>query len=107
MTATQEETIVSHFAFGEHWNEYPKYIGCIPADGESWRQKKEKFYQKTPYEPQFMTLKTPNGEIICVYIHGFGIPDTPLVIQIGTDATVGRVVLCERIVSREKIAIHW
>lgn len=107
MTATQEETIIHHFVFGEYWKEYPKYINCMPADGESWQQKKEKFDRRTPSEPQLITLKTPKGEIICVYIQGFGIPDSPLVIQIGTDVAVGRVVLCERIVSREKIAIHY
>ncbi len=53
-----------------------------------------------------MTL-TNWQEAIFVYVHGFRIPEAPPVIALGSDATRGRVVFCQRIPDMERIAIHY
>lgn len=98
--------IISYFAFGDHWLEKDEYIGFTPLDGTNWRSEKDLFYARDTKDPKFMNL-TNGQEIISVYVHGFRIPEAPPVIALGSDATRGRVVLCERIANKEKIAIHY
>ena len=102
----QLPAIISHFAFGEQWLEKDEYIGFKPIDGTNWRSEKELFYDRTSRDPKFMTL-TNGQEAIFVYVHGFRIPEAPLVIALGSDATRGRVVFCQRIPDMERIAIHY
>jgi hypothetical protein len=98
--------VISHFAFGEQWLEKDEYIGFVPSDGTNWRSEKESFYARASYVPKFMNL-TNGKETISVYVHGFRIPGTPPVIAFGSDATRGRVVLCQLIANKEHIAIHY
>lgn len=110
---TKEKTkgeISSHFAFGEHWNEQPEFIGYKPADGKPWQSLKDDFYLYRQYghhNPLPLNIQKGN-EIIGVYVHGFRVPDSPPVITLGTDAaTKGRIVFCKTMAKNEYIAIAW
>ena len=98
----QEETR-TYFALGEHWIEYPCYVGYRPSDGKNWHTIKENFSYD---HPQYMEVT--NGDCTMgVYVYGFRIPEAPLAIGLGSDATIGRVVLCKKITNHEFIAIHY
>ena len=102
--------IKSYFGFYKHWNELPEYAGYTAADGTNWQSIKDEFYilHKYNYEnPKFLVLQKDKKQIsVCVY--GFRIPDIPLVINLGTDATIrGRIVFCKILATKELVAITW
>ena len=99
--------LTSYFAFGENWLETPEFAGFIPGDGSHWKSQKELFLNRNSDEdPLFMDI-TNGQKTISVCIHGFKIPEMPPIIALGSDATRGRVVLCQRLLDGERIAIHY
>ncbi|HMS91389.1 MAG TPA: hypothetical protein PKC87_04170 [Candidatus Absconditabacterales bacterium] len=103
-------TITSHFAFGEHWDELPEYTDYVPEQYENWQEVKEQFYASGRYNkdnPLPVNIKKDNI-VIVVYVYGFKVPETPMVIALDIDvATRGRVVLCKIISTKALIAIAW
>ena len=107
---SKKNEIQSHFAFGEHWNELPKYQGYVPVDYENWQSLKDQFYAAERYgfeNPLPVNIRKDNSAIV-VNLYGFKIPEAPPVVFFGTDAAVrGRVALCKTIVSKEFIEIAY
>ena len=104
-------TISSHFAFEEHWNELPAYAGYFPVQyRQSWQLLKSEFYSSGKYGPERplpVDIKKDNN-IMVVNVYGFRVPDAPPVICLGTDAaTRGRIVFCKVLATKELIAIAW
>jgi len=106
----KEAGVRSHFAFGEHWNELPKYAGYTPTQYTNWQSIKEQFYTSEHYnheKPLPMNI-TKEGNSIVVNLYGFKIPEAPPVVALGTSAAIiGRVALCKTITKNEYIAIAW
>jgi len=106
----KEQGVKSHFAFGEHWNELPKYAGYTPTQYTNWQSIKEQFYTSEHYnheKPLPMNI-TKEGNSIVVNLYGFKIPEAPPVVALGTSAAIiGRVALCKTITKNEYIAIAW
>jgi len=99
--------VVSYFAFGQDWVEKSEFAGFVPSDGSHWKSQKELFWNRSSDEEPLLMDITNGQETISVCIHGFRIPEAPPVIALGSDATRGRVVLCQRLMNGERIAIHY
>lgn len=101
--------IASHFAFGEHWNELPEYVGYMPTN-KNWHMLKSEFYASERYNhenPLPINIQK-DGNILVVNLYGFKIPETPMVVALGTDTAIqGRVALCQTISTKNFIAIAW
>lgn len=103
-----EDCTVTILAFGKEWNVLQEYKGAVPADKKHWYSIKDAFYQHNSHEnPLLMDILLSNGSVVSVYLYGFRIPERPMVICFGSDATRGRAVLCQLVTTKEYIAIHW
>jgi len=94
--------IGSHFAFGEHWNELPEYVGYVPEQYESWQALKNQFdaSEKFSHErPLAMNIQRDNT-IVRVDLYGFKIPDS-------SEKETAGVALCKTVIKNEFIAIAW
>ena len=104
-----KEQIASHFAFGEHWNELPEYVGYVPTQ-KNWHSLKSEFYGSERYNyenPLPINIKKDNN-VLVVNLYGFKIPEAPMVTVLGTDGAIqGRVALCQTISTKAFVAIAW
>ncbi|MEI6119304.1 MAG: hypothetical protein WCP92_09240 [bacterium] len=106
----KEAGVKSHFAFGEHWNELPKYAGYTPVQYTNWQSLKAEFSASENYDhkrPLPVDIQK-DGNITLVSLYGFRIPEAPMVVAFGSDtATKGRIALCKTLSTKEYIAIAW
>jgi len=104
------QEISSHFAFGEHWNELPEYVGYVPAEYLNWQILKATFYASERYDqdnPLPVNIKKGNTTIV-VNLYGFKVPEVTTVIAFGTDSAIkGRVALCKIVTTKQYVAIAW
>lgn len=105
----KKKEVKVHTAFEQEWHELGEYAGYAPEQYKSWRLLKESFYSSRRYghdRPLLMNIKKDN-KIIVVKLYGFKIPEAPLAVSLGTDATKGRVAFCQLAQTKQKIAIAW
>ncbi|MEI6673210.1 MAG: hypothetical protein WCL02_08090 [bacterium] len=88
--------IASTFAFGEHWDQLPEYVGYIPEQYPDWETLKNQFYASQKYSherPLPINIKKGNT-IVAVNIFGFRLLDK-------------KVALCKTVSPKRCIAIAW